>query len=144
MAETVIAVIDSPYRPDSVRQNETAGLHYILLTIDDDPTARELMQRFMKREGVHVETASSGEEGLAIARRLKPDAITLDVLMPGMDGWAVLAAIKADDELREIPVIMLTMVDDRNMGYAFGASDYMTKPIEREHLLAIFASLPLP
>ncbi|MGY8827476.1 MAG: response regulator, partial [Candidatus Latescibacterota bacterium] len=87
---------------------------------------------------------SSGEEGLAIARRLKPDAITLDVLMPGMDGWAVLAAIKADDELREIPVIMLTMVDDRNMGYAFGASDYMTKPIEREHLLAIFASLPLP
>ena len=64
--------------------------------------------------------------------------------MPGMDGSAVLSAIKADDQLREIPVIMLTMVDDRNMGYASGASDYMTKPIERERLLAILASLPLP
>jgi len=111
--------------------------HYTLLAIDDDPTALELMQRFMRREGFRVETAASGEEGLALARKLKPDAITLDVLMPDMDGWAVLSAIKADDALRDIPVIMLTMVDDRNMGYALGASDYMTKPIDRERLLAI-------
>ena len=110
---------------------------YTLLVIDDDATVRDLMQRFMSREGYRIETAANGEEGLAKARALRPDAITLDVLMPGMDGWAVLSALKADPELADTPVIMLTMVDDRNMGYALGASDYMTKPINRERLATI-------
>jgi CheY-like chemotaxis protein len=84
-----------------------------------------------------VVTASSGEEGLRRARELRPDAITLDVMMPGMDGWAVLSALKADPGVAAIPVIMLTIVDDKNLGYALGAADYLTKPIDRERLVSV-------
>jgi CheY-like chemotaxis protein len=94
------------------------------------------MRRFLSKEGFRVETASGGEEGLQVARELQPDVITLDALMAGMDGWAVLSALKAAPELADIPVIMLTIVDDRNKGYALGASDYMTKPIDRDRLVA--------
>lgn len=72
-----------------------------------------------------------------MAKELKPDAITLDVMMPDMDGWSVLSALKADNELADIPVIMLTMVDNREMGFALGASEYMTKPINRDRLITI-------
>src|SRR5204863_9405579 len=109
----------------------------MLLVIDDDPTARELMKRYLTKEGFQVALAASGEEGLHLARELHPAAITLDVMMPGMDGWAVLSALKADPTLADIPVIMLTMVDDRNLGYALGASDYLTKPVDRERLIAV-------
>ena len=104
--------------------------------IDDDPAIRDLVQRFLVREGFRVVAATGGEEGLRLARELRPDVITLDVLMPGLDGWAVLAALKADPALAEIPVIMLTMVDDRGLGYALGAAEYLTKPLDRERLLA--------
>ena len=106
-----------------------------VLVIDDDPATHDLINRFLTREGFRVLTASSGEEGLRMAREARPDAITLDVLMPSVDGWAVLAALKADPDLADIPVVMLTMVDDKTMGYALGASDYLTKPIDRERLL---------
>src|SRR5262249_19226996 len=89
-----------------------------VLIIDDDPTVHELMQRFLRREGLRMATATSGQEGLQLARELRPAAITLDVMMPGMDGWAVLTALKADPNMADIPVIMLTIVDDKNMGYA--------------------------
>ncbi len=79
------------------------------LVIDDDPAARELMQRFLAREGFAVETAASGAEGLALARRRPPAVITLDVMMPGMDGWAVLEALKADPVVAAVPVIMVTI-----------------------------------
>jgi len=110
-----------------------------VLVIDDEATVRDLMQRFLVREGFRVATASGGEEGLRLARELRPDVITLDVLMPGVDGWAVLTALKADHELAGIPVIMLTILDDKNLGYALGASDYLTKPIDRERLIATLA-----
>jgi len=108
-----------------------------VLVIDDEPAARELMERFLTREGFRVVSAPGGEEGLRLARELRPHAITLDVMMPGLDGWAVLSALKADPALADIPVIMLTMVDDRNLGYALGASDYLTKPVDRERLVAV-------
>src|SRR5207247_10026385 len=107
-----------------------------VLVVDDDPTVRDLLQRFLTKEGFRVETAANGQQGLERARKLKPDAITLDVMMPGMDGWAVLTALKADRTLADIPVIMLTIVDDKNMGYALGASDYLTKPVDRDRLVA--------
>lgn len=113
---------------------EQSGHRYALLAIDDDATARDLVRRFMEREGYSVHTAASGAQGLDLARKIKPDAITLDVLMPEMDGWSVLAELKADPELADIPVVMLTMVDDQQMGYALGASDYMIKPIDRDRL----------
>jgi len=108
-----------------------------VLVIDDDPSVHDMMRRLLGKEGFRVETASGGEEGLQLARELRPDAITLDVLMPGMDGWIVLTTLKSDPVLADIPVVMLTIVDDKNMGYALGASDYLTKPIDRERLVAI-------
>ena len=118
-----------------------------VLVIDDDPSVHDMMRRFLSKEGFRVETASGGEEGLQLARELHPQAVTLDVLMPGMDGWTVLTTLKTDPDLADIPVIMLTIVDDKNMGYALGASDYLTKPIDRERLIAIlqqYRSAPPP
>src|SRR6185295_1370857 len=108
-----------------------------ILVIDDDPIVHDLLKRSLGREGFRVEVASTGEEGLRRARELHPDAITLDVMMPGLDGWSVLSALKADPETQDIPVIMLSMVDDREMGFALGASEYLTKPIQRERLVTI-------
>ncbi len=108
-----------------------------VLVIDDDPAALDLTTRFLTREGFRVHAASGGEEGLRMARDLRPNAITLDVLMPGMDGWAVLAALKSDSSLADIPVIMLTIVDDHDLGYMLGASDYIIKPIEQDRLVSV-------
>jgi CheY-like chemotaxis protein len=107
-----------------------------VLVIDDDPSACELMVRSLSKEGFHVLTANEGVDGLRVAREARPHVITLDVLMPGMDGWSVLRELKADPRLATIPVIMITMADDRSTGYALGASDYLTKPIDRERLAA--------
>jgi signal transduction histidine kinase/CheY-like chemotaxis protein len=109
----------------------------LILVIDDDPAVQELMGRFLSREGFRVAGALDGQEGLRLARELRPAAVTLDVMMPGMDGWAVLSALKADRETADIPVVMLTIVDDKNLGYALGAAEYMTKPVDRERLLAL-------
>jgi signal transduction histidine kinase/DNA-binding response OmpR family regulator len=106
-----------------------------VLVIDDDPNVRELVTRFLAKEGFKVKTASSGMEGLRLARDLHPDVITLDVMMPGMDGWAVLSALKADKDLCNTPVVMMTIVSDQNLAYALGASDYLTKPIDRDRLV---------
>jgi signal transduction histidine kinase/DNA-binding response OmpR family regulator len=108
-----------------------------VLVIDDDPLQRDLMQRYLHKEGFTVRTASSGAEGLQLARLMRPAAITLDVMMPGMDGWSVLSALKGDVLLRDIPVIMLTMVDDPVRGFTLGASDYATKPVARRRLSQI-------
>ena len=108
-----------------------------VLVIDDDPTVYDLMQRFLGREGFQVYGALSGTEGLRLARELQPDVITLDVMMPQMDGWTVLSQLKSDGQLADIPVVMLTMVDNKNIGYALGATDYLTKPIDRTRLTSI-------
>ena len=108
-----------------------------VLVIDDDPLQRDLMQRYLRREGFTVRTASGGVQGLQLARQLLPAAITLDVMMPDMDGWSVLSALKDDLSLRDIPVIMLTMVDDPVRGFTLGASDYATKPVNRRRLSQI-------
>jgi CheY-like chemotaxis protein len=108
-----------------------------VLVIDDDPASREVIGQFLTRKGFRVEAAAGGEEGLALARKLRPLAITLDVVMPGMDGWAVLAALKADPDLADVPVVMLTMVDDRNKGFRLGAADYLVKPVDPDRLTVI-------
>jgi signal transduction histidine kinase/CheY-like chemotaxis protein len=108
-----------------------------ILVIDDEPAARDLVQRVLTKEGYRVATASSGSEGLALALQLQPDAITLDVMMDGMDGWAVLSALKAEPLTADIPVVMLTVVDEKNLGFALGASDYLIKPIEWDRLIAV-------
>jgi CheY-like chemotaxis protein len=132
----VAAVVEEAPAPAAVSDRAAPGLGTVLV-IDDDAAVRDLMQRFLAKEGFRVVTASGGEEGLRRARELRPDAITLDVMMPGMDGWAVLSALKADPDVADIPVVMLTIVDDKNLGYALGASDYLTKPIDRERLVTV-------
>jgi CheY-like chemotaxis protein len=106
-----------------------------ILVIDDDPEACEIIERFLVRDGFDVVKAHSGEEGLRLAHDVHPSAITLDVMMPDMDGWAVLRSIKADPHLSDIPVVMVTMVDDKTRGYSLGATDYLTKPVDRDALL---------
>jgi len=105
--------------------------------IDDDHLQRDLMRRFLSKEGYCVRCASSGEEGIRLALELIPIAITLDVMMPDMDGWAVLRALKSSMVLREVPVIMLTMVDSPERGFRLGAADYVTKPVNRRRLSKI-------
>ena len=95
------------------------------------------MSRFLKKEGFKVINARDGKEGLRLAREFRPLAITLDVLMPEMDGWAVLCALKADPAIADIPVIMLTVMDDRNRGFTLGVSEFLNKPIDRARLLAV-------
>jgi PAS domain S-box-containing protein len=108
-----------------------------VLVIDDDADACFLLRSYLERIGYEVSTASTGEKGLALARELKPDAITLDVMMPEMDGWTVLSRLKSDPELAEIPVLVLSMVDEKTVGYSLGATDYLNKPISRDQLAAV-------
>jgi signal transduction histidine kinase/CheY-like chemotaxis protein/ligand-binding sensor domain-containing protein len=120
------------------------GSGQLVLVIDDDPAVRDLMQRSLGKDGFRVEVAADGRSGLEMAKRLQPAVITLDVMMPSMDGWAVLTALKADPETAEIPVVMLTIVDDKNMGFALGAADYFTKPIDWQRLSAVMRKYRQP
>ncbi|GEM_PF-891416 len=110
-----------------------------ILVVDDDPNVRDLMKRSLTKEGYHVELEGDSRHAVARARELKPTMITLDVMMPGMDGWTVLSQLKNDPELADIPVVMLTIVDDRNLGFSLGAIDYVTKPIDWPRLKSILA-----
>ena len=108
-----------------------------VLVIDDEPAVRDLMSRSLGSEGIRIVTAADGEEGLNRARELVPDLVFLDVMMPKMDGWAVLTALKADPKLMRIPVVMLTIVTNKEMGYVLGASEYLMKPIDRDRLAEV-------
>ena len=121
--------------PDGSGQDRDAspgGAKDCVLVIDDDPAQRDLMTRFLHREGFAARTASDGYAGLQLARTLRPRAILLDVTMPGLDGWSVLSALKADPTVSEIPVIMVTFVDERGLAASLGAADYVMKPVRWE------------
>ncbi|MFA3920921.1 response regulator [Ruegeria hyattellae] len=107
----------------------------LVLLVDDDPTVHDLLSRRLLREGFRVLATTNGEEALELARTTRPDAITLDVFMPEIDGWAVLSKLKDDPELADIPVIMLTFAEDRKRGLSLGASEYLDKPIDTAELL---------
>ncbi|MCB0033317.1 MAG: response regulator, partial [Anaerolineales bacterium] len=129
-AEERLVSIDEMPRSQKTRRG-------IVLVIDDDPAARELISHHLTREGFHVETAENGEQGLQLAHQLQPDVITLDVMMPNIDGWTVLSRLKANQALSKIPVVLLTMVEDKTRGFALGAADYIVKPISRKKLLSL-------
>jgi adenylate cyclase len=109
----------------------------LILVVDDDQTVRDVVARYLEREGFAVATAEGGREGLRLARELDPAAITLDIMMPDLDGWTVLAAIKGDPALAHIPVVLMTIVDERNRGFSLGATDYLVKPVERDTLVRV-------
>ena len=105
-----------------------------VLIIDDDSDVRDIMSEHLKRQGFSVLLADGGRAGIEIAKTEKPDAITLDILMPEMDGWSVLKQLKSDKELSKVPVIIASIVDDKKTGFALGASDYLNKPVSKEDL----------
>ncbi|MCW6506677.1 response regulator [Lichenifustis flavocetrariae] len=125
--------IDAESQADQ-HSEETGDL---VLVIDDDADQRALMTRFLRREGFRARTAADGINGLALAQELKPRAIVLDVMMPGVDGWSVLSALKDDPALKEIPVIMVTFVEQRALAASLGAADYVMKPVRWDRLKSV-------
>ena len=107
----------------------------LMLVIEDDADARALLSETLERAGYRVVTATDGPTGLKMARELLPTAITLDIMMPSVDGWRVLQAMKADRRTAAIPVIVCSIVDNRPLGYRLGASDYLVKPIKQQDLI---------
>ncbi len=106
-----------------------------VLVVDDDPFVRDLVTRYLAREGFEVRSAENGEEGLELAASLRPDAITLEIRLPDIDGWTVLSRLKQDPQLARIPVVVLSMDEGAQRGMALGASHYLAKPIDGENLL---------
>ena len=131
-SDTAVSAAEKRSEGPQVTEPEHAP---IVLVVDDDPNARELLRRHLQRGGYAVRMAANGEEALQLARTLQPDVVTLDALMPQMDGWAVLSAMKEDAALAEIPVIMVTIVDNQSIGFSLGAADYLIKPIDRDRLV---------
>ena len=109
----------------------------LVLVVDDDEAVREVLTRRLDKQGFRVETAKDGAQGLARARELKPAAIVLDVMMPELDGWAVLTELKGNAATADIPVVLLTMLRKSEVGFALGAVDYLVKPVQTERLVSI-------
>ena len=127
--------------PPRLRAVGSSDFAPLILIVDDDATVREVIGRYLEREGFTFAEADGGRDGLRLARELSPAAITLDITMPDLDGWTVLAAIKGDPELADIPVILLTIVDEKNRGFALGASEYLVKPVDRDKLIRVLRQL---
>jgi signal transduction histidine kinase/DNA-binding response OmpR family regulator/HAMP domain-containing protein len=124
--------------PQSANEGESP---ITVLVVDDDPASRDLLTTNLRREGYQTVQARGGDEALELALKLRPDAITLDVLMPKTDGWAVLGALKANPELCDIPVIMVTVAPDRGIGLSLGAAEVLTKPVDRAELISLLRNL---
>jgi len=135
--EMAAAASDTGSVADGARRNA-------VLVIDDDRTARDLIADYLRQAGFSVITASGGREGLRKAKEFHPIAITLDVVMPDLDGWNVMAALRSDSELADIPVVMATIVDEQRHGMALGAAAYLTKPIDRDKLIQIIRRFKAP
>ena len=145
---TLPVEVDAPSAPeptDLPGDERTAELGECLLVIDDDPNVHRLIERTLRPEGFIIRSAMDGRAGLKMARELRPALITLDVMMPHTDGWSVLSALKSDPDLCNIPVVMLSIIGDKEFGFALGASDYLIKPVNRGLLLsALKKYLPEP
>jgi PAS domain S-box-containing protein len=126
-------VAPAPAPASAVEADDDAAL---ILVVDDDATVRELVARHLQRAGFAVVGARGGQEGLRLVRELRPAAVTLDIMMPDLDGWTVLAAIKGDPALAGVPVVLMSIVEEKNRGYALGAADYLVKPVDRAKLVA--------
>jgi PAS domain S-box-containing protein len=135
-AEDTLSISQQPTLFD-VKAEPAGG--QMVLVIDDDRLVRDLLRRFLEKEGFRVALAANGEEGLRQVRELRPSLISLDVVMPGMDGWAVLRALKNDPNAAAIPVLMITIVDNPQLGFSLGAAEYLTKPIDWRRLSTALA-----
>jgi signal transduction histidine kinase/CheY-like chemotaxis protein len=114
----------------------------ILLAIDDDPDVLSLLRQNLEDEGYYVVGALNAEEGIRKAKEIHPYAVTLDILMPQKDGWSVLSDLKADPATRDIPIIVLSIIDNKELGFSLGAFDYLLKPFQKEAILAALHRIP--
>lgn len=128
-------------KPAATAPLPAAGSKRTVLVIDDDAIAADLMKRTLEKAGFAILIAHDGPTGIELARKHKPAAITLDVMMPNMDGWSVLTQLKNDPEVTNIPVIMATMLNDKPLGFALGAADFMTKPVDQNRLKNVLERL---
>ena len=133
------AATDATPQTPAATMEEAVTTRGDILVIEDDPSAVRLLREYLEAAGYRVRVTATGETGLAAARSERPAAIVLDVLLPGMDGWEVLRKLKADAELQDVPVVIVTVVEEREVGLALGAVDYLVKPIHREALLGCLA-----
>jgi signal transduction histidine kinase/CheY-like chemotaxis protein len=124
-------------RPNEEEVDTENGL--TVLVVDDNPVARDLLSRHLERDGYQVRKVPDAREAVNAARKYRPAVITLDVLMPYMDGWSVLSALKQDPDLASIPVVMVTITDDKNLGFSLGAVEYLRKPVRQGQLLSVIA-----
>ena len=130
------AMPEQPAPEEAAPAGAAPGKHLVLV-VDDDAAQRDLLTRFLEREGFAVRTAPDGRTGIDLARTLHPRAILLDVMMPQMDGWSVLGALKADPALAPIPVVMVTFVNEPALSESLGAADTVLKPVEWDHLKGV-------
>jgi signal transduction histidine kinase/CheY-like chemotaxis protein len=135
VSEAAVPPAPRPAVPEPVPVS--AGEAAAVLVIERDSEVRQQLEGFLAGEGYRVLTATDSGEGLRLAREMHPDAITLDLLLPDLEGWNLLAAIKADPELEDVPVVVLLVVDEERAGFPLGAADYLTKPIDRDRLAAV-------
>ena len=138
------ALMPELHRPEDVPAAPTdlpSGERSVVLVVDDDPSQRDLMARFLERQGFAARTAPDGPKGLELARVIRPRAILLDVMMPQMDGWSVLGALKEDPDLAKIPVIMVTFVDEKGLSTTLGAADHVNKPVNWDKLKQVMDRL---
>jgi len=132
-----LVVVDKKKKKSEVITDVAHDNDYTILVIDDDDNAQDMMKKFLEKQDFSILQATTGEGGLKLAAEHMPDLITLDVMMPEMDGWEVLAALQANEITKTIPVIMLTMADEPDLGYSLGATDYLTKPVNWNELSGI-------
>jgi CheY-like chemotaxis protein len=139
--ETPVAQGGAQARAEPLHRVSQDAEEPLVLVVDDDATARDLVVRHLERAGFAAIAARGGQEGLRLVRELRPAAVTLDIMMPDLDGWTVLAAIKGDPALASTPVVLMSMVDQKNRGYALGAADYLVKPVDRSKLVETVTSI---
>jgi CheY-like chemotaxis protein len=135
----------APALEEATQQQDvaTATTGALVLVIEDDPKSADLLHIYLTEAGYTVDTARDGAEGLEKVKRLGPDVVILDVLLPKVDGWAFLTQIKGDSATKDIPVIIVSIVDQKGKGFALGAADYLIKPIQKEALLKKLAAFSL-
>ena len=133
--------ISAPSTPTRAKPGSHTDAGPRVVVIEDDPRARELLTVYLHSADVAVATAESGVDGLALVRATPPDAIVLDLRLPDMDGWELLRELKNDSTTKAIPVIVVSVLDERNQGIALGAAEYFVKPVGRETLLRALADV---
>ncbi|MCF8105310.1 MAG: response regulator [Desulfohalobiaceae bacterium] len=121
-------------RPPAVSPETLDQTRKLILTIDDELEAQEILTTYLQAEGYEVIQAYNGLEALQLARKFKPFAVTLDIVMPGRDGWDILEELKNDPETENIPVICISILDNRELGLSLGAVEYLVKPIDKDRL----------